>query len=257
VRAGSRPSPSKTERKRQDCLQNPVDEIDRPRRECLTLLSPPANIAAWQTRLCDKINCGPGLIKQTNADGSCACAQPPTSDPAKGLPCTAGTRELCDSSGLTGCTCLPNDIGSAPMGDNPLCAYRMDAASWPGSLDAFMVRNVGDATVHRQDPNNSFLMIKPTQSAVSPIMYRNSLPAVPAPGGAIPAKWRVKSLVSRTPVGSSNLDLQIYVTSFGLPAGKQPLIHDFMGQVRLNNLSPGVPTDVDIPLNQNLLERAF
>jgi hypothetical protein len=249
--------PTKAERKRQDCLQNPIDELGRPRRECLSLLSPPGDVRVWQTRLCEKINCGQGLIKQTSADGSCACVQPPPSDPAKGLPCTAGTRQFCDDLGVTQCTCLPNDSGSAPMGDNPFCAYRMDAASWPGSLDAFMVRNVGDATVHKQDANNRFVMIKPTQSAVSPIMYRNSLPAVPAPGGASPAKWRVKALVSRAPIGSSNIDLQMYVTSFGLPAGKQPLTHDFMGQVRLNNLPAGVPTDVDIPLNQNLIERAF
>jgi hypothetical protein len=104
-------------------------------------------------------------------------------------------------------------------------------------------------------------MLKPTSSMVSPRFYRRSLTAVPAPGGTA-AKLRVKAMLEAPP-SSGNIDLQIYVTSFDLPSGTQRLIHDFMGQVRLTgagqsaNLQPGVPTDVDIPLDQNLINRGF
>jgi len=116
---------------------------------------------------------------------------------------------------------------------------------------------VNDATIHQHDATNRFVMIKPDQSAVSPLIYRNSLAEVPAPGGTTPAKWRVRTLISQRPAGSDNIDLQLYATSFGTPSGTQPLVHDFLGQVRLNTLQPGVPTDVDIPLNQSLINRAF
>jgi hypothetical protein len=258
--------PSAEEKLRQDCLTNPfgpdpqqIPNPDAPvRPECLRALSPSANIGTWQSRICGAKDCGPGLMHMTDLDGNCSCI-PPITDPQQGLPCTNGAVAQCtgEDPNSASCGCPPPRGGSAPLGNDQLCQYVPDDPSWPGSLNGFFLADPKDAFVTQFNPTQQFVLVRPTKSIVGPTIYRNSLTAVPTTSTTNPAALRVKALLTAPPVGTSNIDLQIYLTSRGLPSGMRPLNHDFMGSVRLNSLTAGVPTDVSIPLDQNLIARAF
>jgi hypothetical protein len=258
--------PSAEEKLRQDCLTNPygpdphaMPNPEAPvRPECLRGLTPSANIGTWQSRICGAKDCGRGLAAQTDLAGNCSC-KPPITDGKQGLPCINGAVAQCtgDDPNSSSCGCAPPNGGEAPLGNDPLCQYVPDDASWPGSLNGFFVANPTDAFVTQFNPTQQFVMLAPSKSIVGPTIYRNSLTAVPTTSTTNLAALRVKALITAPPVGSSNIDLQVYITSRGLPSGMQPLTHDFMGSVRLNSLTPGVPTDVSIPLDQTRMTRAF
>jgi hypothetical protein len=253
--------PTAEEKLRQDCLTTPQGPDDKPRPECLRQLSPPGDLHTWQTRICDKVKCFPGLVMKTTDDGSCNCVATPMPDIGQGLPCRLGTVMLCDGSGVDescGCpTFTRTGPGPVPIGNDPLCRYQTDDASWPGNLDGFTVLSPNDVFMHQHTATERFAMIKPNRTLISPTIYRNTVSAVPATGTSNPAKLRVKTLLTKAPPAGSNVTLQIYATSKDLPAGTQPLLNQLIGQASLNALTPGTPTNVDIALDQTLIDRAF
>jgi hypothetical protein len=258
--------PSPEEKRREDCLRNPQGPTDAPNAACLQELSPSLEVNAWHARICNALQCDPTLqSKETDADGNCSCVKKPPIDTTASLPCSLPNVMLCDGDIIdpSHCTCQPPDAGKTPIGDNPLCAGGLtNATGWPGSTDSFLVKTAGDIITHQFNASTRLAMLRPNRSAVSPLLYRNSFAAVPATSTTNLAALRINTLLGARP-SSGNVDLQVYVTSFGTPSGTQPLVHDFMGQVRLTgtgtsaNLTPGVLTNVDIPLAQNLINRAF
>lgn len=259
--------PTAEEKFRQDCLTEPYEPRARPNPEgsvvkpqCLGKLSPPLDVVIRQTKICNAAQCPSGGFRLTSDDGGCSCITPPI-DTAQGLPCRNGLYAMCTDGDVNGsCGCIPTE--TVPLGNDPLCRYTPNDATWPGILSGFSVLNRKDLFVTKINDTQSFAMLRPNRSMVGPTIFRNSLAAIPTASTTNSPSLRLNALLSRRPPANTNIDLQIYITSRDTPSGTQPLIHDFAGQVRLNNLTAGTPTAVDIPLfaganQQAMLNRAF
>jgi hypothetical protein len=261
--------PTPEEKFRQDCLTEPYQPRATPnptgefvvKPACLAGLSPPVNVQTRMTKICNAVNCGPGGFRLTSDDGSCSCIQAPT-DPAQGLPCRNSLFAMCtDGDPVNGsCGCVPTD--TVPLGNDPFCRYTPDDATWPGLLTGFSVVNTRDLFATQFNATQQFAMLRPNRSVVGPTIFKEALTAVPVASTSNPPALRLNALLSKKPPVGGNIDLQIYITSRGTPAGTLPLIHDFAGQVRLNDLAVGTPTAMNIPLfaganQQTMLSRAF
>jgi hypothetical protein len=258
--------PSAEEKFREDCiaqpdprsLPNPDASPVKP--ECLNALSPPTNLVTRQTRICNAVLCGSGEMRMTYLDGTCGCVAV-FNDPAQGIPCTNGLFSMCTGEDPNSNTCGCPPLNPGPIGNDPLCQYIPNNTNWPGLLSGFSVVNRADV-FPSVIGSQQFAMVKPNKSLVGPTIFTRSLTKVPAASTSNPPKLRVSALISKKPPTGGNIDLQIYITSRGTPSGTMPLTHDFAGQVRLNNLTAGAATQVDIPLfvgssQATMLSRGF
>jgi hypothetical protein len=258
--------PSAEEKFRQDCISQP-DPRSMPnpdaspvKPECLAALSPPTNLVTRQTKICNAVLCGSGEMRMTYLDGTCGCVTT-INDPAQGLPCTNGLFSMCTGEDPNSNTCGCPPLNPGPLGNDPLCQYVPNNTNWPGLLSGFSAidrKDVFPSVIGTQQ----FAMVKPNKSLVGPTIFTRSLTKTPAASTSNPPRLRLNALISKKPPTGGNIDLQIYVTSRGTPSGTMPLTHDFAGQVRLNNLTAGTATQVDIPLfagssQATMLNRAF
>jgi hypothetical protein len=259
--------PTREEKFRQDCLTDPYTPQATPtpdapvKPECLAALSPYKNVQTRQTNNCGAIDCGLGKVMVTSADGKCKCTDQFT-DTTQGIPCINSLKSFCPDGdpASSGCGCPPIDV--VPLGNDPLCQYLPDDTNWPGLLSGFAVQSRTDVFTTQINATQQLAMLKPNRSMVGPTIYTKSLTAIPAASTSNPPMLRLNAFISKKPPTGGNIDLQVYITSRGTPSGTQPLIHDFAGQVRLNNLTPGTPTAMNIPLfagstQATMLSRAF
>jgi hypothetical protein len=127
-----------------------------------------------------------------------------------------------------------------PHGNDPRC--RLDSTAWPGSLDGLLRSNAKAVTLHTLG-TETFVMLNSRASTapsfVTPTYAREAFANL---GTVV----RQRTLVSTAPSTGQNLDLQLYCTNYG-----NNLIHNFMGQCRLNTQTPGTPGSCDITLNSS------
>ncbi len=144
----------------------------------------------------------------------------------------------CTEDNPAPCFCQPVDLGGAPNGGDPACRFDTTVAGFPGSKDDWILKGFNDAVVHQFDTTNRFLMTRPGHtSLVTPNLYKNAF----AQTGTT---LRTDVLLATTPAVGQNVDLQLYCTNRG-----NNLINSYMGEVRLNSLTPGAVRSIDIPLN--------
>jgi len=247
--AMSKTCPSPSEKLAQECLSAPQgpDDNPMPSFQCRTLLQPkqtPDNV--WTARVCDRETCPDGEVATTTADGtSCECRfEPPIV--GGGLGCPQANVALCLPDDTAPCLCEPIDFGNVPFGNDPTC--RIDMTAFPGSLDAWTLPDPGLIDLHTIG-SASYLTfqtgVKSQVSAVSPTFHRNTFPAV----GPV---MRSPAFISVPRPVSANLDVQLYCTNPG-----NNLFHGYMGQCRLNSLTPGTPGNCDITLTASLRNSCF
>ena len=222
---------------KQDCLTNPFGPNDGPRRECLQFLRPgPVDVDTWQAKICQAVRCPAGEASYVMKDGSCDCLRP---DPVIGRPaCPITAVGHCTEDNPAPCFCQPLDGGAAPNGADPACRFDTTVAGFPGSKDDWIFKDPTAAVLHQFDATNRLLMTRPGHtSLVTPNLYKNSF----AQTGTT---LRTDVLLATTPAVGQNVDLQLYCTNRG-----NNLINSYMGEVRLNTLTPGAIRSIDIPLN--------
>jgi hypothetical protein len=247
--AMSKTCPSPSEKLAQECLSAPPgnDDNPMPSLQCRNLLKPaqtPDNV--WTSRICDRERCPDGKVAITSADGtSCECRVEPQIV-GGGLGCPVSNVALCLPDNTAPCLCEPIDFGNVPFGDDPTC--RIDMTAFPGSLDAWTLPDPGLIDQHTIG-GTSFLAVqtgvKSQVAAVSPTFYRNTFPAI----GTV---MHQPAFISATRPASANLDVQLYCTNPG-----NNLFHGYMGQCRLNSLTPGTPGNCDITLTASLRNSCF
>lgn len=234
--------PSPTDQKQLDCLANPYGPDDKPRKECVENLLP-GNISdeAWRGKICAAVRCADPINQLPALDTNDACSCIPKPRPiGSGTPgCKTDQLVFCSSDGFGNCDqCLDTKNGALPHGNDPRC--RLDTTAWPGSLDGLLRSNPDAVTLHTLGTETFVMMdsrVSTAPSFVTPTYAREAFANL---GTVV----RQRTLVSAAPRTGQNLDLQLYCTNYG-----NNLIHNFMGQCRLNTQTPGTVGSCDITLN--------
>jgi hypothetical protein len=238
--------PTQIDQLRQDCLGNPFGPDDAPRPECLSLLDPgERDNDTWGSRICQFALCPAGQSGEAflQEDGTCGCGTPqrPLGDIGSVGCAWRGEVSYCIEESAPNCLCTNPTYGAIPFGNDPLC--RLQPTAFPGTLDSWVVSHPNLTNVSRI-ANEDFLTYRTGTvsqlSAMSPMIYRNTLPN-------IGTTLRSRTVISRSRPASTNLDLQLYCTNAG-----NNLFHGFMGSCRMNAQTPEVPAWCDITLNTGL-----
>lgn len=241
--------PTERDRRKQQCLDHPGGDDDRPvRPECVEFLEPAhVDDSVWRARICSQIRCPDGQIQHENPDdGSCSCIDP--GPPVLGggsLPCPSEVM-LCLPESPEACLCQSGET-PPPFGDNPNC--RQDPGLFPGSLDQWSLPSPTDVFVHQvpstSDPTK-LLVVRSINDVVgqvrvkrlvTPTLYESAFDAQGT-------KLGLETLLVRAPRPDENVTIQLYCTNV-----ERGLENVFQSQVRLNDVSPGalerIEFDVD------------
>jgi hypothetical protein len=234
--------PTEEERERHNCIMNPHGPHGEIKRDCIKHLAPALDEDAWRAKACHAVRCPEqGQVPFVAGDGSCDCGR---IDPTTGVlpPCRATEIALCPPDNPGPCFCQPVDNGMTPNGGDPFCGRDVTTPGFVGAKDALILASPSDAFVHQFDATRRLLMVRPGHTSVGlPTFYENTLPNL---GTAL----RTEVVVGARPAVGQNIDLQVYCTNV-----ENNLINAYMGECRLNSLTPGAPGNCDIQLNASVL----
>jgi hypothetical protein len=233
--------PTEEERERHNCIANPNGPTDAIDRKCIRHLFPSLDEDAWRAKICHAKRCPDGQVSFIDGgDGSCDCG---TINPTTGRlpPCRATEIALCPPDNPGPCFCQPFDGGTTPNGGDPFCGRDVTTPGFVGAKDALTLVNPTDAFIHQLDGTKRALMLRPGHTSVGmTTFFQNTVPNL----GTV---LRTEVSPGARPLQGQNVDLQAYCTNIG-----NNVHNAYMGECRLNSLTPGTFSNCDISLSASV-----